>query len=310
VRSPAMPDGVCLGLWPTPMQEVIGAARTFVKREDLNGFAFGGTKVRALEALLNQARTTGSTTVVVGGRADSNWVALAAIAITRQGWECHCVFDASEIETLAVHIARSHGAVIHRASRSPRVANSDLTHLARGLGPSTFSIDRAGATAVGAYAYASLASEIRNQVPDEMSFDIVVPLGSGGLTAGLLIGLAEAAGEAGHRDISVVGVPVSKSGQQALDVVGDLVRACTMQGLTSVNVDGALGRLRLLRRSSARSARADYAERACGTLLDPVFAGPTWHTYCELDTSGERGVVLVASGGLPAVFDSASGVPS
>ena len=52
------------------------------------------------------------------------------------------------------------------------------------------------------------------------------------------------------------------------------------------------------------SALADRVEARCGTLLDPVFAGPAWHAFCAQRPDPGRAAVLVSSGGLPAYFDA------
>ena len=74
-----------LGIWPTPLQSADDQAGIYVKREDLCGFAFGGSKVRALQPLLGEALGRQARTIVTGGRRDSNWVALAAAATARLG---------------------------------------------------------------------------------------------------------------------------------------------------------------------------------------------------------------------------------
>lgn len=74
------PGRTQLGIWPTPLQTVDGGAGIYAKRDDLCGFAFGGSKVRALEPLLDDTLSREARRIVVGGRRDSNWVALAAAA--------------------------------------------------------------------------------------------------------------------------------------------------------------------------------------------------------------------------------------
>ena len=93
-----------LGVWPTPLP-LDGAEGVYMKREDLCGFAFGGSQVRAVEPLLEHAVQSGAETVVVGGRRDSNWVALAGIAASRVGLDCHCIFDPGAGTTSAMKLA-------------------------------------------------------------------------------------------------------------------------------------------------------------------------------------------------------------
>lgn len=107
---------VRLGVWPTPLQELDDGGGYYVKREDLCGFAFGGSKVRAVEPLLRDALTSGASSLVTGGRRDSNWAALAAIGAASVGLSCHCVFDPGPGLPLAMRLAARAGATIHVAS--------------------------------------------------------------------------------------------------------------------------------------------------------------------------------------------------
>ena len=104
-----------LGIWPTPLQNADERAGIYVKREDLCGFAFGGSKVRALEPLLGEALGREARTIVTGGRRDSNWVALAAAAAAQLGLRCHCVLDPGSSRPSAIALAERFGARVHTA---------------------------------------------------------------------------------------------------------------------------------------------------------------------------------------------------
>lgn len=308
--SAATDHAVHLGLWPTPLQSP-GGGTIHVKREDLCGFAFGGSKVRALEALLTTVTARQATTIVVGGRRDSNWVALASIAASHLGLACHAVFDDGKTNPTAMRVAKHYGATLHVGyPPGAEAVNSKITRIADEVGDGAFAIPRAGATAAGAYGYAAMAQEILDQLPARVtSLDVVVAMGSGGLAAGLLIGFTEAADHTDGRDVQVIAVPVSKSESHARDVVNDLVRAAVTEGFSRVDPESALARLRVLPRGAVRDERAAAAAIASGVLLDPVFSGPAWHSYFAHQNRSPRDAVLVASGGLPAVFDAMNGSP-
>jgi len=306
VSEPAgsTPGSVSLGLWPTPLQAGDVAAGIYVKREDLCGFAFGGSKVRALEPLLGEACGQGARSIVTGGRRDSNWVALTAAAAARLGLGCHCVLDPGLEATLAMALARRAGATLHTAPRPGREAvNAMISGIARELGPSAYAVPRAGATAAGVAGYRALARELLEQMPSA-SFDVVVAVGSGGACAGLLLGFEEAAGTTADGDgIRVVGVPAGKLPREAAQAVRRLVRLVADRQLSQADPDAALRRLHVLGQAGARSPVAERIAASCGVLLDPVFAGPAWHTACAKLPDPGRRVVLVASGGLLAYFD-------
>ena len=295
-----------LGLWPTPLQAADAAGGIYVKREDLCGFAFGGSKVRALEPVLGEARGRGAQSIVTGGRRDSNWVALAAVAAARLGLGCHCVVDPGPSGTLAIALARRFGATVHTAPRPGKDAvNAMISGIARRLGWSAHAIPRAGATAAGVAGYRRLARELLGQMPSA-AFDVVIAVGSGGACAGLLLGFEEeAAGQAGCGDgARVLGVPAGKPAREAAAAVRGLAGLVRDRQLSQADPDSALRRLSVRERAGAFSRAADLAAASCGVLLDPVFAGPAWHTACTGRRDHGRPMVLVASGGIPAYFDA------
>ena len=299
---------VRLGVWPTPLQELDDRGCYYAKREDLCGFAFGGSKVRAVEPLLRDALASGASILVTGGRRDSNWAALAAIGAASAGLSCHCVFDPGPGLPLAMRLAARAGATIHVApARGAAAVNAAISALAGELGPSAYPVPRAGAAPPGVAGYRALARELTWQLPSG-SADIVVPIGSGGACAGLVLGLGGTpagrlgTGPAGGGDVRVVGVPAGKSAEEATAAVRRLLTPASQ-------ADVLLRRLLVLPRAEVRSALADQLAARAGVLLDPVFAGPAWHTFCasqpEAGAGGDqRRVVLVASGGLPAYFDA------
>ena len=150
--------------------------------------------------------------------------------------------------------------------------------------------------------YRALARELLDQLPVAHA-DVVVAMGSGGMCAGLLLGLEEASRSG--TDVRVVGVPVAKTAVQAAETVRGLLGQVQRRQLSHAEPDAAITRLRICVRSSSRSALADRAQARCGILLDPVFAGPAWHSFCAQRPDPGRAAVLVSSGGLPAYFDAA-----
>lgn len=286
-----------LGLWPTPMQQLDD--RTWVKREDLNGFGFGGTKVRALEPIIAAASSAGVRAFVTGGRRDSNWVALAGLAARRAGLEFHAVLDPGGSETTALALMRRWGAVVHAAPAAGREpVNATIEKLAGGL--DGFAVPRGGTSSDGVAGYSPLAAEILAQVRVR-PVDLVVAFGSGGLTAGLLRGLDALLPVPERDDVRICAVPVGKAPEQAYAVTAALTATHDGSGSLSCRLPARLSILPVQADPTSECARI---EECTGVLLDPVFAGPAWATYLA-DRPADRACVLVASGGLPATFDHA-----
>ncbi|MEO8635063.1 MAG: pyridoxal-phosphate dependent enzyme [Gemmatimonadales bacterium] len=185
-----------LGKFPSPVQLLpdlarqIGAHSLSVKREDLNGTPFGGNKLRALEWLLP---TAGRSIASLGGFG-STWCAALATAARVTGREAHlALFPQPWTDTVAgalnttlanghVHLARTPACLPFAVIRA--------WFAARTQGIPTF-FGPGGAAPLGVLGSVNAALELASQIdagelprPDA----IVVPLGSGGTAAGLLLG--------------------------------------------------------------------------------------------------------------------------
>ena len=71
------------------MAKAIGAREVLIKRDDCNGLAFGGNKVRQLEYYIGDAIAHRADTVLLTGAVQSNFVRTAAAACNKYGLKCH-----------------------------------------------------------------------------------------------------------------------------------------------------------------------------------------------------------------------------
>ena len=81
---------VNLGIFPTPLQKLENLSRMagkniYLKRDDLNGVALGGNKVRKLEFLLADAMEKGASVIMTTGGAQSNHAMLTAACCNKLG---------------------------------------------------------------------------------------------------------------------------------------------------------------------------------------------------------------------------------
>jgi len=184
-----------LGAWPTPLDaapalaRATGAAALWLKREDLAG----GNKVRGLEFLLADARP-GIVFVTVGGTGSSHCLA-TAIHVRRLGAR----IVLAQFPQPATDARRAVAAATTRAADIVVHARSQLTlpwavlrafARARRLGegaPRWIAGGGAHPRAVVGHLLATL--ELPAQI-DEPPDAIVVPLGTGGTAAGILLGVA------------------------------------------------------------------------------------------------------------------------
>ena len=177
----------------TPIEQWdLGGVTLLVKRDDLSTPTFGGNKARALELLL--AGVSPSDVLLTIGSSGSTHALAVALFGARLGARTR-VFTWPQEEHA---VSRSTGKRLRMvaqvtASRTPVTAmlRASLVRL-RG-GRRIRWIPAGGSSALGAVGHATAAIELADQLarasvpaPDTL----VVPLGSGGTAAGLMLGLA------------------------------------------------------------------------------------------------------------------------
>ena len=296
-----------LGTFPSPvllLPEVarqIGAASLSIKREDLNGTTFGGNKLRALEWLLP---TAGHSIISLGGYG-STWCAALATAAKATGRETHlALFPQPWSPTVAGALSTTLASgEVHLASTPRRfpLAIARAWFAARAIGaPTTFG--PGGAEPLGVLGAVNAALELARQVeagelpsPDA----IVVPLGSGGTAAGLLLGCQIA-----RLSVTICAVRVASpfiaSERRVLTLAARTSRLLHRHGLDLPAIDsrlvvikhqlgagyghptvGAIAARALLAREGL-SADVTYTAKAAAALGDLAGSFPHlcfWHTF-------------------------------
>jgi D-cysteine desulfhydrase family pyridoxal phosphate-dependent enzyme len=196
-RLPRIP----LALSPTPLhpldrlREVFGgpgrAPRLLIKRDDLNGVALGGNKLRKLEWLLGDARAQGCDTLLTAGAAQSNHCRQTAAVGAIYGLETHLCLRGPEPERHTGNLILDDwlGAHLHFAPPGASVSDAllPLAERLRSQGRKPYIIPIGGSNAVGSVGYVAAVAELVGQgdPPDYL----VVATGSGGTQAGLEVGV-------------------------------------------------------------------------------------------------------------------------
>lgn len=310
--SGARAEGVGLGLFPTPLHHAdLGSrlGRLWLKRDDLTGYCWGGNKVRTVEAILTDALAADVEVLVVAGGPSSNFAALLAVAAAEHGVEVRQFSHGHPRGGAAITLAERAGALIHYTG-SPDKASMETAALTeverlRAAGRRVRAVPRGGATAVGARGFVTAAAELLAQL-DERGLDrvsVVLPLGSGGSTAGLLAGLA-AARSTGSDRVEVVAVAVTRDPAQVAGVVSEL--AAEVAGGEPLAVDW---RVVDGRQVDVPATEATLL-RSVGLVADPVYNAPALGWLAAHRDDFSRPVVYWLTGGLLAAADSLAGTPA
>ena len=174
----------------TPIERwELGGASLLVKRDDLTTPTLGGNKARALEFLLAGAGP-GDVLLTVGSTGSTHALAVAHFA-TQLGARAEVItWPQEEHDVSLATAARLREVAQVTAARSP--ATAMLRASARRLLRRVRWIPAGGSSPLGALGHAAAALELADQLAREHApppDTLVVPIGSGGTAAGLLVGL-------------------------------------------------------------------------------------------------------------------------
>jgi D-cysteine desulfhydrase len=190
-----------LGRFPSPVEPVaLGGARgrLWLKRDDLDAPSVGGNKVRALEFLLGGVGA-GDTVLTLGGEGSTHVLATAHHA-ARLGARTVAIRWPHEMHEAAHQVAAIARAGSHAVHEARTIVDAFVrAWWLRQRHPDWHWVPFGGSTPRGALGHVNAALELAAQVRAgalPAPRRIVVALGSGGTTAGLLVGLALAGLEA------------------------------------------------------------------------------------------------------------------
>jgi D-cysteine desulfhydrase len=192
-----------LAALPTPvarlaaLERAAGLGELWIKRDDLTARIYGGNKVRKLEWLLADALARGHRSVLTTGALGSNHALATTIYAQAVGLKSVLVLIPQPVTD---HVRRTllldaaFGAELHFAPTVGAAARAVVAAVARGAfgGDRPYRIPTGGSSVLGTLGYVNAALELAEQVvagalPAPAA--VVVPLGSGGTTAGLMAGL-------------------------------------------------------------------------------------------------------------------------
>ena len=177
----------------TPIEQWdIGGVALLAKRDDLTTPTFGGNKARALELLLAGV-APGDLLVTVGSSGSTHALAVALFGERLGARTRVFAWPQEEHDVSHATSTRLRMAAQVTASRTPVTAMLRASVLRLTGGRRVRWIPAGGSSALGALGHANAAVELADQLartsaraPDTL----VVPLGSGGTAAGLMVGLA------------------------------------------------------------------------------------------------------------------------
>lgn len=233
--SSPTPEKIEIARIPTPIQKLdrlsehLGGPAIYVKRDDLTGSALSGNKVRKLEYSFAEAQRQGADAVVTCGGIQSNHCRATAVVAAKLGMECTLVLRGTEPEIPSGNLLLDWlaGASVRWVTpdeyREREALFEEIVSEMKNRGKTPYVIPEGASNSIGAFGYAGAAREIRDQAASMgVEFAAIAhAVGSGGTTAGLLLG------QAIHgTDIPVLAFAVCDDEEFFNNRVGEIIDGC------------------------------------------------------------------------------------
>ena len=289
------PPRVPLARIPTPLEPLRRMSERLgvdlhVKRDDLTGVELTGNKVRKLEFVLADALHQKADIVLTCGGAQSNHSRATAVAAARLGLRCRLILrtpdpfhpPALEGNLLLDRLAGSDIVWItpDEYKRRDEIFAREADRLRR-TGSRPYVIPEGASNALGAWGYIYAAAELKQDLEkladgSSRRATIVHATGSGGTTAGLILGTKLLGLNA-----RIVGINVCDDRDYFVKAIGEICEDCISRYGLNVSfsresdieiIDGYVGLGYAQSRPEELSLLMELASRE-GLFLDPVYTG-------------------------------------
>ncbi|MFC3094402.1 D-cysteine desulfhydrase family protein [Alteromonas sediminis] len=311
---------------PTPFNQMEMLSGRFsrqlwVKRDDLNGVAAGGNKVRKLEYLLQDAIASNAKAVITGGALQSNHASATALCAQRFGLKTYLALSQS-VPIQGEHYENGANLVLDNLAqaavqRFPAGSSTNenialyAAQIENEMGFKPYEIVMGGSSALGALGYVRAALELADQASSIsiQPTSLVHASGSAGTQAGLIVGMVLAG-----LDTKVVGISVLNLKETLFHAVLQLCeQTADMLQLPAINwhekiwiSDAFIGDgYGLPNEGTLAAIRTGMREE--GILFDPCYTGKAFQAFLALNENDDQGLlgdtsVFLHTGGISGMF--------
>jgi len=311
---------------PTPIEPMPALGRAlgsrvnlYIKRDDLLPGAAGGNKTRKLEFSIAHGMDQGADTIITCGAVQSNHARLTASWSAKEGLDCHLILeervkgsygeDAGGNNFLFELLGVKSIGVVEAGSDMTAEMEKKAVEL-RAAGKKPYIIPGGASNSIGAIGYAVCAEEIMGQLNGMgLTIDhIIVPSGSAGTHAGMVVGMAGI-----NANIPISGINVSRPRDLQEELVFSLAKETARKiGIKDsptreeiVCFDQYVGPGYSLPTSAMVEAVKLFA-RTEAILLDPVYSGKAAAGLIDLVRSDffpeNSNLLFLHTGGSPALY--------
>jgi D-cysteine desulfhydrase len=325
------PPRLHLAHTPTPLDPLPRFSKKlgidlYVKRDDLTGAEFTGNKVRKLEFVFADALAKGADTVLTCGAAQSNHCRATAVGAARLGLRCRLLLRTPDPSSPPLpegnlFLDRLVGAETvwitpDEYRRRDEIFKREALAL-ENLGRHPYVVPEGASNSLGTWGYIRAVEELTHDLAHlpggkDRPTTIVHATGSGGTTAGLILGV-----RLFGLNARVVGFNVCDDRETFIRVIGGICESAIATYQMNLSfardrdieiVDGYVGKGYSLSRPEELALLSEVA-RTEGIILEPVYTGKAFFGMVqELSRNrhlfGER-VVFIHTGGIFALLQRA-----
>ncbi len=308
------PQRISLANIPTPLQSfTFNGCRFLIKRDDFTGLELSGNKVRKLEYLLNQAKKEKADYVFTCGGDQSNHSRATAVAAKSLGINSKLFLWGKDSLNADgnLFIDKFIGAEIKYLSKKDYAVNEIIMQQEKELlekrGKKVFIIPEGGSSELGIWGYINFIDELDTQVNLKKVTGILTACGSGGTSAGLLIGAAMM-----NLRTKIFAVNVLYPEKVIREKILNLAYSCIEK--YKHNCTFKEGQLEILDGYSEEGYKHILKSKlellksfasSTGVILDPAYTGKAFCAYEEnfIRNKTKSDVLFVHTGGIFGIFN-------
>ncbi len=304
------PKKINLSNIPTPIEKITFNGCSFlIKRDDYTGTELSGNKVRKLDYLLYEAIQNKSEYIFTCGGDQSNHARAAAVAAAKLGLKSKLFLWGNKKNSPDGNLLLdqfSGAEIIYLTKREYSEVNKIMLEQSKRLKKKITIVPTGGSNFLGIWGYINFVRELSTQLNLKSISGIVTAAGSGGTSAGILVGLSLM----GFRK-KVYAVNVVDDERTTRKIILDLAEGAVEKYRLPVKVHSE--DLTILDGYSKEGYKKISPEKVkllkqlaiqSGIILDPAYTGKAFYAFNEKFLSGRNktDILFVHTGGIFGVF--------
>ena len=298
---------------PTPIQKVkFDDTQFLIKRDDLTGSLLSGNKIRKLEYILADVKKKKADYLFTCGGDQSNHARATAIGAKQIGVKTKLFLWGSDTKNADgnLFLDKFTGSDIKYLSKSEYdtvipIMLKESKRLQK-KGKKVYVLPAGGSTPLGIWGYINFIEELNEQVDLKKVKGILSAVGSGGTSAGMLLGAAILG-----LNLKIYGVNVVDDAETTRKTIIELAETCIDEYNLNVKVD--YSNLVILDGYSAEGYKSIADNKlklirklfqSSGILLDPTYTGKAFYAYHENFLKGKKksSIMFLHTGGIFGIF--------